>query len=59
VNFPKQILLDGVCLLCTVIQLVLGWLTPLFQTPLFQAPGLSMVTTMEQIVQGNHEKQEK
>jgi hypothetical protein len=61
--FLAQTLLDGVCLriclLHAVIQLVLGWLTPSFQTPSFQAPGSSMETTMEQIVQGNYEKQEQ
>jgi hypothetical protein len=41
------------------IQLVLGWLAPSFQTPSFQAPESSMEITLEQIVQGNYEKQEQ
>jgi hypothetical protein len=62
-NFPVQILLDGVHirvhLLRAAIQLVPGWLTPLFQTPSFEAPGSSLKMTMEQIVQENYEKQEQ
>jgi hypothetical protein len=41
------------------IQLVPGWLAPSFQTPSFQAPESSMEITVEQIVQGNYEKQEQ
>jgi hypothetical protein len=60
---PVQIPLDGVrlrvCSSRAAIQLVPCWHAPSFQTPSFQTMGSSMEMTMEQIVQGNYEKQEQ
>jgi hypothetical protein len=58
-GFPAHIPPDGVRLTGAAIRFVLGWLAPSFQAPSFEAPGSSSEMTMEQIVQGNCEKQEQ